>query len=151
MAELGRVLSGARARLLIEGVPVMYCTNVSWSEEIQMDPVEVLDLLPVAEFVEVAYRVTFTSQHVRVVSNPIKNRDGIRIFPTLSQMINSKELVGSIEDSLTGKVLANVQRVKASRYTVNVGARGIVLTDVEFVAIRIEDESEIEGASEEEG
>ncbi len=128
---------------MIEGVPVLYATNVNYSEEIQYDPVEVLDKLEVAEFVPVAYRVTFTSQHVRVVTNPIKNRDGIQIFPRLSDILTAPDLTAAIEDNLTGNVLANIQRVKASRYTVNIGARGIVLTDVEFVAIRIEDESEI--------
>ena len=141
--ELGKVLSGARARLTIEGVPVLYATNCNYSEEIQYDPVEVLDLLEVAEFVPVAYRVTFTSQHVRVVTNSIKNRDGIRIFPSLSDIIQAPDLVAAIEDNVTGEVLANIERVKASRYTVNIGARGIVMTDVEFVAIRIQDESEI--------
>ncbi len=143
MAELGRVLSGARARLLIDGVPVLYCTNVNYSEEIQYDPVEVLDEMAVAEFVAVAYRVTFTAQWVRVVTNSIKNRDGIRIFPRLKDILTAPSLTGSVEDNLTGEVLASIQRVKASRYTVNIGARGIVLTDTEFVAVRIEDESEI--------
>jgi hypothetical protein len=128
---------------VLEGVPVLYATNVNYSEEIQYDPVEVLDLLEVAEFVPVAYRVTFTSQHVRVVTNPIKNRDGIQIFPKLSDILQAPDLTAAIEDNVTGEILANIQRVKASRYTVNIGARGIVLTDVEFVAIRIEDESEI--------
>ena len=143
--ELGRVLSGARARLMIEGVPVLYATNVSYSEEIQYDPVEVLDLLEVAEFVAVAYRVTFTSQHVRVVTNTIKNRDGIAIFPKLTDIIGAPELTAAVEDNVTGQVISNIERVKAARYTVNIGARGIVLTDVEFVAIRIQDESEING------
>ena len=142
MATLGNVLSGARARLKIEGVPVMYATNCTFGEEIQHDPVEVLDLLEVAEHVPVAYRVTFTSQHVRVVTNPIKNRDGVVIFPKLKDILTTDELSGSIEDSVTGTLLANIQRVKASRYTTNIGARGIVLTDVEFVAIRIEIEGE---------
>ena len=140
---LGNVLSGARCRVLIEGVPVMYATNVNYSEEIQYDPVEVLDLLEVAEFVPVAYRVTFSSQHVRVVTSSIKRRDGIRIFPRLQDILAAPDLTAAIEDSVTGTLLANVQRVKASRYTINIGARGIVLTDVEFVAIRIQDESEV--------
>lgn len=144
--QLGQVLSGARARLTIEGVPVMYATNVAYSEEIQYDPVETIDLLEVAEFVPVAYRVTFSSQHVRVVTNPIKNRDGVKIFPRLADIIKAPDLVAAIEDNVTGEVVASVQRVKASRYTVNIGAKGIVMTDVEFVAIRIEDESET-GAS----
>jgi len=33
--------------------------------------------------------------------------------------------------------------VKATRYSNNIGARGIVMKDVEYVAIRIRNESEI--------
>ena len=143
MGELGRVLSGARARLKINGQDVLYATNVTYSEEIQYDPVETLDLLEVAEHVPVAYRVTFSSQHVRVVTEPIKNREGLTIFPRLEDILTSGELTAGVEDSVTGALVANIERVRATRYTQNIGARGMVLTDVEFVAIRIRDESEI--------
>jgi hypothetical protein len=143
MAERGLVLSGARARLMIEGVKVMYATNVSYSEEIQHDPVEVLDQFDVAEFVPVAYRVTFSAQMVRVVTAPIKLRDGVVIMPRLEDILDAEELAATVEDSKTGNVVGNIERVKCTRYTQNTGARGIVLNDVEFVAIRIRDESEI--------
>ncbi len=143
MAGRGLVLSGARARLMIEGVKVMYATNVSYSEEIQHDPVEVLDQFDVAEFVPVAYRVTFSAQMVRVVTNPIKLRDGVVIMPRLEDILDAPELTATVEDSKTGTIVGNIERVKTTRYTQNTGARGIVLNDVEFVAIRIRDESEI--------
>ena len=143
MAELGRVLSGARARLKINGQDVLYATNATYSEEIQYDPVEVLDLLEVAEHVPTAYRVTFSAQHVRGVGEPIKNREGLTIMPRLEDILTSGELTASVEDSVTGAIVANIERVRATRYTQNIGARGMVLTDVEFVAIRIRDESEI--------
>ena len=143
MAGRGLVLSGARARLMIEGVKVMYATNVSYSEEIQHDPVEVLDQFDVSEHVPIAYRVTFSAQMVRVVTNPIKLRDGVVIQPRLEDILESPELTATVEDRGTGLIVANIERVKCVRYTQNVGARGIVLNDVEFVAIRIRDESEI--------
>lgn len=121
----------------------MYATNVSYSEEIQHDPVEVLDQFDVAEHVPIAYRVTFSAQMVRVVTNPIKLRDGVVIQPRLEDILTSPELTATVEDRGTGNVIANIERVKCVRYTQNVGARGIVLNDVEFVAIRIRDESEI--------
>jgi hypothetical protein len=143
MAGRGLVLSGARARLMIDGQKVMYATNVSYSEEIQHDPVEVLDQFDVAEFVPVSYRCTFSAQHVRVVTQPIKLRDGIRIFSRLEDILDAPELTATVEDSKTGAVVANIQRVKCTRYTVNIGARGIVLNDAEFVAVSVRDESEI--------
>lgn len=139
----GLVLTGARARLLIDGVKVGYATNVSYSEEVPHDPVEPLDQFDVAEHVPTAYRVTFSAQHVRVITQPIKNREGIRMFPRLEDILTHPEMTATVEDPATGTVVANIERVKPTRYTSNIGARGIVLTDTEFVAIRIRDESEI--------
>lgn len=143
MAGRGLVLSGARARLLIEGVKVMYTTNASYGEEVQYDPVEVLDQLEVAEHVPTAYRVNFSAQVVRVITNSVKLRDGVRIFPRLEDILTSGEMTATIEDKVTGTIISNIERVKASNYRINIGARGIVLTDVEFVAIRVRDESEL--------
>lgn len=143
MAYRGLTLTGARARLSIAGVKVALATNVSYSEEIQHDPIEPLDQFEVAENVPVAYRVTFSAQMVRIITNTIKNRDGVVIFPSLEDILSQGELEAMIEDRETGSVVANIERVKATRYTNNVGARGIVLTDVEFAAIRIRNESEI--------
>jgi len=143
MAGRGLVLSGARARLMIEGVKVMYATNISYGEELSLDPVGVLDQLETAEHVPTGYRVNFSAQMVRVITNSIKLRDGVRIFPRLEDMLTSGELTATVEDRVTGTIVSNIERVRASRYNINVGARGIVLTDVDFVAIRIRDESEI--------
>jgi hypothetical protein len=128
---------------MIEGVKVMYATNVSYSEEISMEGIEILDQFEVAEHVPTGYRVTFTAQMVRVITNPIKLRDGVVIQPRLEDILTSPELTASIEDRASGAVVANIERVRATRYSQNIGARGIVLNDVEFVAIRIRDESEI--------
>lgn len=143
MAGRGLVLTGARARLSIEGVKVMYATNVSYSEEVTHDAVEVLDQLEVAEHVPTAYRVSFSAQMVRVVTNDLKLRDGVRIAPRLEDILQSGELTATVEDRVQGIVVANIERVKATRWSTNIGARGMVLTDVEFVAVRIRSESEI--------
>lgn len=138
----GNVLSGARVRLLLEATKIMYCTNCRYSEMIEHAPIEVLDQFDVAEHVPLAYRVEFSAQFVRVLKNPIKRRDGVAIMPTLENILTAPTLTGSVEDR-TGVIVANIEQVRCSRYTVNHDARGIVLTDCEFVAIRIRDESEI--------
>ncbi len=143
MAFRGLTLTGARARLLMDGTKVALATNVSYSEEIEHQPIDPLDQFETAEHVPVAYRVTFSAQMVRIITNTIKNRDGIVIFPSLENILTQGELTGTVEDRQTGSIVANIQRVKATRYTNNIGARGIVLTDVEFVAISIRNESEI--------
>lgn len=143
MAYRGLVLTGARARLSLNGTKVGLCMNVAYGEEIQTEEVAPLDQFEVAEHVEVGYRCNFSAQMVRVVGNSLKNRDGIVIFPTLENILTRGEMTATLEDRPTGQVVANVERVKATRYQNNVGARAIVLTDVDFVAIRIRNESEI--------
>lgn len=143
MSFRGLVLSGARARLNIDGVKIALALNVGFSEEIQHDPVEPLDQFEVAEHVPVGYRVTFSAQMVRIVTNTIKNRDGVVIFPTLENILTRGEMAATVVDTPTESVVANIERVRAQRYSNNIGARGIVMKDVEFVAIRIRNESEI--------
>lgn len=139
----GLVLTGARARFTINGVKVMYATNVSLREEIQQDAVEVLDQIDVAEHVPTAHRCSMSCQFVRVINNPVKNRDGVVLFPRVEDILRSSELTAAIEDNVTGALLATVQRCRPTSYAKNVGARGIVLTDMEWVCIRILDESEL--------
>lgn len=143
MAFRGLVLSGARARFTIDAVKVALAMNVNYGEEIQHDPVEPIDQFDVAEHVPVAYRVNLNSQMVRIITNTLKNRDGVVIFPTFNNILSRAEATCTLEDNVTGLVLANIERTKATRYQNNVGNRSIVMTDVEFVAIRIRNESEI--------
>lgn len=143
MAARGNVLHGARLKFSLEGQKQLYTTSCSWSEELTQEPIEVLDQLEVAEHVTTGYRVTLSCQWVRVVKNSIKNREGILVLPRLRSALTAGELVGTIEDSVTGAVVATFVGVKAQRYSINVGARGVVMSDVEFVARTIKDESEV--------
>lgn len=142
-AGRGNVITGARVRFLLEGTKVMYATNCRYSETIEHAPIEVLDQYEVAENVPIAYRVTLSAQFVRLLKNPIKNRDGVRIMPTVENILTAPEMTASVQDKAEDTVLANIERVKLQTYTVQHDARGVVLTDCEFVAIRIKDESEI--------
>jgi len=141
----GNVLTGARVSLVLDGLKVYYCTNVSYSEEVEQFPVEVLDQFDVAEHVALAYRVTFSAQMVRLVNQPIKNRGGIKIFPRFESILDMPEMTGDIMDrkSATPLSIATIHGVKATRYNTNIATRAGVFHDVEFVARRIIDESEI--------
>ena len=143
MIGRGLVLTGARARLSVEGTKVMYATNVSYGEEVEHLPLEVLDQFEVAEWVPVAYRCTFGAQMARVIGNPVKNRDGVKLFPRIEDILTSPEMTAMIEDTTTSTVLANVERVKCTGYDSPANARGLVMQDMRFVAIRIRDESEL--------
>lgn len=148
MAEKGRVFTGARARFSIDGKKVGYATNVSGSEEIEYQPVEVLDNIEVEEHVPVAYRVTFTASLVRIIGETIKSEG---FFPAagtspeehLQNILLQGDMVCTIEDSKTGNVMMTLEQVKIQSRNFTINARGIVGKDVSFVAVRMRDESEV--------
>ena len=142
----GMVFTGARARFKIEGVQVGYARNVSFSEAITYEPMDVLDNVQVEEHVPVAYRVTLACSMFRIVGETLKKAGW---FPATAQdpkqhlenILTTGEMVATVEDSKTGETLATVQQVKIASKNWTVDARGIVGEDVEFVAIRATDET----------
>ncbi len=148
MAEKGRVFTGARARFSIGPKKVGFATNVSGSEEIELQPVEVLDNIEVEEFVPVAYRVTFTASLVRIIGETLKSEG---FFPKtgnspeehLTNILLIGDLVCTIEDSKSNAIMMTLEQVKIQSRNFTVNARGIVGKDVTFVAVRMKDESEV--------
>ncbi len=126
------VFSGARARFKIDGVPVGFAAGVSGSESIDYEPVDVLDLLEVREFVPVAYRATLSAQVFRVIGKSLK---ALGIFPKQDNILTSGDLTCTIEDRLTGETMAQFEQCKAQEHTFDVTARGIVSENVTFVTI----------------
>lgn len=148
MAEKGRLFTGARARFSLEGQKVGYARNVSVTEEIQYDPVEILDNIEVEEFVAVAYRVNFSASQFRIVGVTLKSQG---FFPNtgnnpaehLENILVTGDLVAQVEDTQTGKIFTAIEQVKTASHNWTVESRGIVGEDVTFVAIRVKDESEV--------
>lgn len=146
--EKGDVFSGARARFLINGEKIGWATQVSGGEEIQYDPVEVLDNIQVQEHVPIGYTATLQASRVRIVGKTLKSQG---LFPSLgnnaqehlTNILNSGDLVCQIEDSATGKPIATYEQVRISSHNFQISARGIVANDMTFVCVRQSDESEI--------
>ena len=136
----GQTFSGARARFKVDGVPVGFAAGVSGSESIDYEPVDVLDLLEVKEFVPVAYRATLSAQIFRVIGSSLKR---IGIFPQEQNILTTGDLTCSIEDKLTGETMAQFEQCKAQEHTFDVTARGIVSENVTFVTIRMKDEFDL--------
>ncbi len=148
MAEKGRLFTGARARFSIDGIKVGYARNVAVTEEVQYDPVEILDNIEVEEFVPVAYRVTFTAGQFRIIGTTLKS---LGFFPSvggsteehLENILVSGDLVALVEDTRTGSRFATLEQVKVASHNWTIDARGVVGEDVTFVAVRLRDESEV--------
>ena len=146
--QKGRILTGARMRFLINGAKVGYARNVNISEELRYDPVEVLDNIEVEEYVPIGYSVRLRASQFRIVGETLKSlgyfpKVGANTEEHLSNVLTSGDMTATLEDTKTGKIAATLEQVKIASHNWTVDARGIVGEDVEFVAIRNKDESEI--------
>lgn len=145
MAEF---ITGARAKFSLAGIKVAYATGVSLREIINYEAVEVLDNVQAVEHVPVGYTVSMSAEFFRVVNVTPKSEGW---FPSqgkspaehLLNMLNQGELVATIEDSKTGKVVAHVEGVKISERNLQISARSLVGSNVTMVAKRARDESDI--------
>lgn len=148
-----RVFSGARARFFFNGTQVAYASGCDGSEEIQYEPVEVLDNLPVKEHVPVGYRVSFNANIFRTVSSgastdvapgSLKQQGIFPKFGTRGEKILQMEGVTVlIQDRNSGKVLYVIEGVKPASHNFSINARGVVGQNVSFVCIKMLDEGEI--------
>jgi hypothetical protein len=134
-----KTFSGARAIFTIDGAPIAFAGGVSGSEDLDYEPVDVLNLLEVREFVPVAYRSTLSAQIFRVVGSSLK---ALGILPRQEDIITSGDLSASIQDRVTLQTISLFQGVRCAGHSWDVTARGIVQENVNFVAIRCIDESE---------
>lgn len=134
-----KTFSGARAVFLINSVPVAFAGGVSGEEMIDYEPVDVLALLEVREFVPVAYRTSLNAQVFRVVGDSLKK---LGILPRQEEIITSGDLEAAIQDIVTRQTIALFQGVRCAGHSWDVTARGIVQENVTFVSIRVLDEFE---------
>ena len=147
--EKGVVFTGARARLLINGIKIGWATNVSGSESISYEPIKVLDNIQVQEHVPLEYSVSLSMARVRIIGKTFKSQT---FFPSvggnaeehLQNILLSGELVVQVEDSVTGSIFANYEQVKISDVNWSVDSVGVVANDVTAVAVRCRDESEVQ-------
>jgi len=148
--QKGKLFTGARARFSVEGKIVGYARDVTGSEEIAYEAIEVLDNVRVEEHVPVGYSVRLTASMFRIVGSTLKSNG---LFPTngpdpqthLFNILVNGELNAQIEDVRTGKIIAQFTEVKVASHNFSISARGVVGEDAEFVAIAMQDESEITG------
>lgn len=150
-----QIITGARARLAIQGQAVGYATDVSCSEEVQYEPIRVLDRLHTVEFVPVGYDISFSASRVRLFGDSIRggtgaNSSGLNIYARhgvddrahLRNILNMANMSATIEDTYTGATFVQVEGVQVTRHNWTVTARGVVGEDIEFVGIRMLDETE---------
>lgn len=138
---VANTFSGARSIFLVNSVPVAFAGSTAGSEQISNTAVDVLNLLEVREFVPVAYTASLSANIFRVVGQSLKQQG---IMPTQNNIIESPDLEVAIQDNVTGATIQLFQGVRCAGHNWDISARGIVSESVEFNAVRVLDEADLD-------
>lgn len=139
-----QVFSGARARFKIKDQIMGYAGGVSGEESIDYQEVELLNLLEVAEHVPVAYRVSLSARAFRVLGNSLKN---LGLFPKMSSIVTAQGMTALVENASqvpnqSQPWLSQFLGVRVAGHSFDTEARNLVQENINFVAIKMLDESQ---------
>lgn len=135
---MSNVMTGAKAIFRINGTQIAYASNVSYNENIQLEPVNVLDELSVKEHAEVGYTVDMQCQSFRVQNQSVKQ---LGIMPRLSAILTNGEMTAEVIDKVTNTVLLLMEGVKIQTRQTTVDARGLMTETWQFVGKQAQDEA----------
>ncbi len=133
--------TGARAIFKINGVKIALATGVTVNENINYEPIHVLDLLEVEEFCEVSYDCSLSCETMRVIGNS-PTQQGIFPKEDLLSILNQPELTAELYDVITGQLVVRVEGVKPQGNNFDVRAGQVVANNLTFVCKRVLDVSE---------
>ncbi len=137
---MAEIFSGLRAILSVNGKRIGWCTNVSGSEEITYDEVNVIGDME-THFVPTGKRVTLSASFVRIVNEDLVSV-GLRPPATLEDTITWPAMTMQVLD-VHGNVVYQAEEVKFRSLSFRVDPRAVVGVDVEFVARRIKSTTEV--------
>lgn len=138
-----KTMHGARAKLaIVSGTDfkvVGLFSNVSYGVTYDMQPIYILGKHAPAEIVPTGQEaVTVTATGFRIVDNGPHVAGKV---PKLQDLLNHEDLGLAIIDRQTGRTIMQVFNVRPTGYQTTVGARGVQEITVNFIGIRIQDES----------
>jgi hypothetical protein len=148
--EKGRVFTGCRARLIIKGTAVGYARNCSGGETLTYERIKVLDRIETLEHVPTDYDVRFTAGEVRIIGETLKSasrgifpRVGANAEEHLSNVLTNGDLLINIQDNQTDKLFMTLEQARCTSNNWTIDAMGVVGVEMEFVGIRMRDETEV--------
>lgn len=132
-----QVMTGAKAIFRLNGIQVAFASSCSYTEDIQLEDVNVLDRIEVMEHAEVGYRVTLTCQTFRVQNQSVKQ---LGIMPRFQDILTTGVIGAEVVDRVTNTVLLLMQGVKLESRQSQVDARGVYTETWNFRGITSSDE-----------
>lgn len=149
-----QTMHGSRAQVAIVGEDgtahiIGIFNQVSWGVRYDSNPVHLLGRFSAAEIVLTGMEpVTVSCSGFRVVNNGPYKVAGV---PKLQELLNHEDITISVFDRITGKALMTVIGVRPTGWNTQVAARGLADLSVEFVGLRLMDESDDSMQDESEG
>lgn len=141
-----QTLTGARAKLYINGKLIGLGTDCSWSLPYGMEPVHTLGRYEPQEIVPVSQEAIEVSVNGMRVLNfgphfgYNGNVDTALMVPVLADLLNNKDITLEIIDRQSGKSIMRVAQCRSRGYSSQVGAKGMVTYSMQFIGIRATDE-----------
>lgn len=140
-----RVLTAARARFFMNGQRMGYAMGVTVTENIQQEPINVLDNVQPVEFATVGYNATMRCQLYKLPNEDIVQaglwpQHGRDPDELKSLLLNFEPMVADLYDSFKGVFVGKVYGIVPTSRTLNFQPRGIIVTDCSFLAKGFADE-----------
>ncbi len=134
-----KTLHGARCQLFIDGAIVGLFNSVSYGVTYDAIPINVLGNFAASEILLAGMEpVSVTAGGFRVLDNGPYAAGKV---PKLQDLLNVGEITLSLFDRQSGKFIMTVVGVKATGFSNSVSARGVMDLTVNFMGLRLSDET----------
>jgi hypothetical protein len=134
------VLTGARTRLQLNGKTVAVVTGMTIEEDVEHQPLEVIDNIAVSEWVPVAYRVRGSANRARLYKNtPTQYGFG---WDLEKLKAGGTPVTGIVIDSVTGKSVGRINNFKMEGRVQRTDARAITMEEIRWNATLFQDEEQ---------
>jgi hypothetical protein len=135
-----RVMTAARARLFMNGMRMGYAAGVTVTENIQQEPVNVLDNVRPIEFATVGYSVTLRCQLYKLPNEDIVQaglwpKHGRDPDELKTLLLSFEDLTADLYDSYKGAFIGKCYGVKPTSRSIQFSPRGLIITDASFLAL----------------
>ena len=135
----GKVMTGARAKVFVNGKPVGIFTNISWGLTFVAEPIFILGAYGPVESVYTAQdAVQISASGWRVIDHGPHKEPSV---PTLSELLTHSYLDIYIEDRKTGKKITNFRQCRPTSYNTTLANRQPSEVSITFIGLRCDDET----------
>ena len=134
-----RVMSGARAKVSINGKVVGIFANISYALAYDAQPAYILGRYSAAEIDYTAQElVQVSASGFRVVNS---GAHALASVPALDKLLNHEYVTIEIVDRQENKAIAIIRNVRPTGYSTSISARQLEEITVNFVGTLVDDES----------